>query len=258
MSPMARSSKGDFAKFFANPSVETLPEYLRNHLGEQNFLDFKEKWPEKQDLARHVLAMANCDGGAIIIGVKDGTPADPIGIQGDITDKTDIARQLSPYLPTKLMKIIAVEDFDYDNAIYDESIRGKKFQGLFVSKDPSGLPYFNTKSLGGHPAKSIFVRKEFSSKIADAEDIAALAERCIKAATIDHADDSLQNDLFQLKLLYDQIPQFMPSSLAMAAIFADNFLWDKSRKNPRYPDIEYEAFIRECIDTKMTKIRSKL
>jgi hypothetical protein len=61
-----------FAKFFEKPTRDRLRELLKNNVGELDNLDFKESFPEKEKLAKHILAIANSKGGVIIVGQKKG------------------------------------------------------------------------------------------------------------------------------------------------------------------------------------------
>ena len=44
----------EFFRFLEAPTRENFRELLRGHLGEFDFLDFKENWPEKSKLAKHI------------------------------------------------------------------------------------------------------------------------------------------------------------------------------------------------------------
>jgi hypothetical protein len=54
-----------FTKFFEEPTRDKLRELLKNNVGELDNLDFKESFPAKDKLAKHLLAMANVMGSGL-------------------------------------------------------------------------------------------------------------------------------------------------------------------------------------------------
>lgn len=62
-------NKDELHDVLNNPTRENFRVPLQNHLGEEDYLDFKKGWPEKEKEARHILAMANSGGGCIVFGV---------------------------------------------------------------------------------------------------------------------------------------------------------------------------------------------
>lgn len=111
---MKKSFNEDIAKFFEIPSRESFRDLLQNHFGEQNYLDFKQNWPNYSKLAKHILAMANSGGGIIVVGVseKEGT-LDAVGLK-DIIDKSDINKGCTKFLADNLKYEIL--DFAYDSS----------------------------------------------------------------------------------------------------------------------------------------------
>ncbi|HTT76243.1 MAG TPA: ATP-binding protein [Candidatus Binataceae bacterium] len=93
-----------FAQFFEDPSRETLRNLLKEYFGETGSLDFKEQWPTRARLAKHVLGMANTSNGCLVIGVGEKTDKtlEPIGLK-DFKDKADIQNGLKRFLPSDLM-----------------------------------------------------------------------------------------------------------------------------------------------------------
>ncbi len=114
-----------FAKFFEAPTRTGLRDLLKGNIGETDYLDFKEDWPEWVKLAKHILAMANSGGGAIVVGVKqyeDGT-VEAIGLT-KLVDKSDISKKVAGYIPSTVA--IEILDFSYTESEY-EKIKGKSF-----------------------------------------------------------------------------------------------------------------------------------
>lgn len=78
-----------FSRFFEKPSRDTLRDLLKYGSGEADRFDFKETWPDKAKIAKHILAFANSGGGALIIGIKDDGGLAASGIpEGKKVDKT--------------------------------------------------------------------------------------------------------------------------------------------------------------------------
>lgn len=80
-----------FAQFFTAPTREALRELLRRNIGETDYLDFKADWPALPKLARHILALANSGGGALVVGVSQQTDGSlvPSGLPS-IKDKAEL------------------------------------------------------------------------------------------------------------------------------------------------------------------------
>ena len=92
-----------FARFFAEPTREALRELRRRSIGETDYLDFNADWPALPKLARHILALANSGGGALVVGVvqeSDGALV-PSGMAA-IKDKAQLIPPLTAYLPKAL------------------------------------------------------------------------------------------------------------------------------------------------------------
>ena len=78
-----------------NPSRDGFVTFVKESCGEQDNIDFKEKWIEKSKLAKIMLAIANSGGGMVVIGIKDnkGKGYEPIGIIGILSDTHGLLRQ---------------------------------------------------------------------------------------------------------------------------------------------------------------------
>ena len=121
------------------PTRENFIDILDNGFGEQDNLDFKEKWIEYQKLSEIILGIANSGGGAIILGVKendDGT-LEGIGLH-QLEDKEKIHSKIQKFLPDTLE--FDIGDFDFTDESYSK-IEGKLFQIMFVGCKEIELPY---------------------------------------------------------------------------------------------------------------------
>ena len=136
---MFKDQHEGFAQFFSAPTREALRELLRRNLGETDYLDFKEAWPDTPKLARHILALANSGGGAIVVGVAQAADGKllPTGLRA-LKDKVDLIPPVKAYVPKSLD--VQVLDFHFDASEYAALI-GKVFQVLLVESDAKELPY---------------------------------------------------------------------------------------------------------------------
>src|SRR5262245_17775854 len=90
----------EFARFLEAPSRPNLRELLHRQSGEYDFLDFKETWPEKSELARHILAFANSGNGCIVAGVaeREDKTLESKGLPA-LKDKTVLKDSVQKFLP---------------------------------------------------------------------------------------------------------------------------------------------------------------
>ena len=96
-------NKDELYEILTNPTRENFRVLLQNHLGEEDYLDFKKEWPDKEKEARHILAMANSGGGCIVFGVtqnEDGT-FDITGLD-KFKDAANLRNEVKGYLPAPL------------------------------------------------------------------------------------------------------------------------------------------------------------
>jgi len=103
---LSKKQHEGFASFFEKPTRESLRSLLKENIGETDYLDFKEIWVPFPKLSKHILALSNSGGGAIIIGVKendDGTTT-PVGLK-EFQDKEKISKGVAKYLPDNIVYV---------------------------------------------------------------------------------------------------------------------------------------------------------
>lgn len=146
--PRSKGFYERFAQFFEKPTRDSLAQLLQAHEGETDNLDFKADFLADSKLARHILALANSGGGAIIFGVEekgDGTLRS-VG-SSTLVDKVDIKNGIKKYTPNSLLNnLIDVVGFEYESTAY-QNLAGKKFQALFVEDDPIAVPFVSNSSV---------------------------------------------------------------------------------------------------------------
>jgi hypothetical protein len=247
----------EFARFFEQPTRPALRDLLRKHVGELDHLDFKESWVE--DLARHVLAMGNSGGGAVIFGVRQGTDGsfESCGLS-DLRDKAVVAKSLRKFVPESLRH--TVHDFVFPDSEYP-AIRGLKFQVLLVEDNPEHIPFLCLADGPKEVEGTVYVRDGTESKRASYRQLQDLINRRLATGHSTQRELTLTDHLADIRMLYQQIdktrtrwmrdkPSYL-EELGIAAVIG-GVLGERriEEQNPEYPKEAYEAFIRRMIETK--------
>ena len=192
----------NFARFLEASTRESFRELLRGHLGEYDFLDFKEAWPEKSEIAKHILAFANSGTGCLVIGVaeKEDNTYDIKGLS-TLTDKTQMKDSLQKFLP----KTVAynIFDFEYDAAEYP-SLMGKKFQLLLVMHDGESIPILSLAESTSVKRNRIYVRHNDSTREANHDQVQELINKRITRSMQSPKNREIKEHLSDLKTLYEE------------------------------------------------------
>lgn len=261
-----KAIKEEFARLFMNPSLESLPEFLRNGLGEFPYCEFKERWPNTGDLVRHILGIANSGGGLIVIGVaeKSDKTHEAIGIVGAFKDKADFGKEVDKYLPDALRRVVQVIDLDYTSSVNPAELVGKKFQIVYVSDDPSHIPFMANSETTGLGKNTVYVRRDANTEPANYDELQGVINRRVETNHSTRGESDLQSHLDQLKVLYSQIPRHVQSG-GLGEIMAKAMgeamheaLGGRSIENEAYPKEDYQAFVTRMIDGKKRRIQVEL
>ncbi|HEL3840459.1 TPA: ATP-binding protein [Stenotrophomonas maltophilia] len=188
-----------FARFFTAPTREALRDLLRRNIGETDYLDFKADWPALPKLARHILALANSGGGALVVGVSQQTDGSlvPIGLPS-LKDKAQLIPPLSGYLPKPLE--FEILDFAFGAAEY-EVLVGRSFQVLLVEDNPKLLPFLALREAEGLRTSVVYVRAGTASSEAGHLQLQALLNRRIESGHSSKPSLDLDMHLAQLRVL---------------------------------------------------------
>lgn len=243
-----------FSRFFEKPSRDTLRDLLKYGSGESDRFDFKESWPEKAKIAKHILALANSGGGALIIGVKDDGDLAASGIaQGQKVDKTDIVKQVTSYIPANLK--FDIFDFDYPGDSEYTQIKGKSFQVVIVECEDSDLPYLCCKGHTDLKDNVVYVRKRKESTEADHDDLQEVLNRRLKTGYSSSGLLTLKEDLEQLRILYREMDNFRRYGITQ--LLSENMLngFLSGQRSAKYPKQSLEDFVAEMIEHKKQKIK---
>lgn len=252
--------KDELYDVLKNPTRENFRYLLQNHLGEEDYLDFKKEWPDKEKEARHILAMANSGGGCIIFGVlqRDDGTFEITGLD-KFKDAADLRKEIKGYLPSNLKYY--VKDFNYESSEY-EALVGKKFQILIVEDTPVELPFICCKDGEKIKDGDIYVRKGTESEKANNYEISKIIERKMNVSKIPRMNNmDLKKHLEQLKILYNELTYTTNSSeifKGLASAFASIFSNTTVHKKECYPKEDYDEFIVRMLDKKKHRVEEEL
>ncbi len=258
--------KEAFSNFFESPSRSTLKTLLKDNTGEYNDLDFKRELPEKEvDMVKHILAMANTSGGVIVYGVEEDKKSTliPVGINlKESDDKTKFRQKLDKYLDRHLK--YEVIDFHYPDTDtdYQEAIQGKTFRVIIVEYNPRYIPFLSKKQSEKLERKYVYVRKNYSSEIADYESLQNIFSRRIETEFSSLREITLTEHLSELKEMYPFIEKgtwYNDYEYDRRHIDIDAVMYGVTRvfePNPNYPKEDFEKFVGRMIDMKKSVIES--
>lgn len=197
---LAKTHHEGFARFFEQPTRESFRELIRQGIGETDYLDFKAQWPDLNKIAKHILALANSGGGAIVVGIKqneDGS-LEPIGLV-ELIDKVEIVKIVKKYAPSGLN--YDVIDFSFEGSEYP-AIKGKKFQVVIVEYTEEVLPLLALKSGTDIKGNVAYVREGTESIEANHEQMEHLINLRVESGYSSSHTLDLREHLDQLKVLY--------------------------------------------------------
>ena len=237
-----------FAKFFEEPTRESLRELLKHNIGELDGLDFKEVWPETPKLAKHILGFANSGGGALVIGVKENADGsgEPIGLEA-LSDKTNIIKKVKDYLPSQISPDII--DFPFKDSEYP-TLKGKAFQVLLVESDPKHLPFLAKRDGEGVKRNAIYVREGVSTTEASHETLQKIINRRLDTGYSSQKTLELKDHIEQLKILDKERPSNKSNLSNYEKIFGVTLA---NRATP-----EYIQFIESIYEKKKRLIEKEL
>jgi predicted HTH transcriptional regulator len=241
-----RGLKELFATFLEEPTRSGLRDVLQNHLGETKYLDFKANWEIASKTAKHILGLANSQGGCLIIGVSQNgdNSFDLIGLT-KFEDKADIIKSIQKYLPNKV--IFEVLDFSYEESEYPK-LKGKRFQILLVQDTPTYVPFISTAEGEGIRKNTIYIRRQGETAEANSDELQEVINRRIETQYSTRNEQALEKTLKELKTLYDFIPKYVERADWESLEYFDYI------RNPDYPQEGFENFIRKLIDKKKTEV----
>ncbi len=245
------------------PTLDKFREFIKNHTGEHNSIDFKKQWIEGNQLAKEMLAIANSGGGVIIFGVtemEDGS-IDVSGLE-ELKDPADVSNEIKNFLSSDLK--YELYPFSFTTSEYKE-LEGHHYQMMVIEDSPEFIPFMAKKESGSLKPNAIYIRRGTSCEMANQEEIRDIINRRINYAhPLNGEPLDLEEHLKQLKVLYENIEkQKVYISGGITDVFKGliSSWWsgqERTEPNPLYPDEEYDEFISRLIVAKKNKIERVL
>ena len=237
------------------PTLDKFREFIKNHTGDHNSIDFKKQWIEGNQLAKEMLAIANSGGGVIIFGVAEGDDGsiDVSGLQ-DLKDPADVSNEIKNFLSSDLK--YELYPFSFTTSEYKE-LEGHHYQMMVIEDSPEFIPFMAKKESGSLKPNAIYVRRGTSCEIANQEEIREIISRRINYAhPLNGEPLDLEEHLKQLKTLYESIDKekvYYTFALSSALSGFSNSIWGGEKRtepNPLYPDESYDEYISRLITAK--------
>ncbi|MBB4598918.1 AlbA family DNA-binding domain-containing protein [Xanthomonas arboricola] len=240
---ISKAQYESFSDFFSHPSRDRLRDLLRANIGEADYLDFKQAWPESTKLAKHILAVANSGGGAIVVGVSQQANGALVSSGlAKLADKANIIRPMSTYLPKELEYQIL--DFSYTASEYPVLV-GRCFQVLLVEDSVGALPFLALRDGDGIRCNAVYVRCGTSSTEASHDQLQILINRRIETGHSTRPVMDLERNLEQLRALDE------------ARERNDSFISEISRRESMLTDREssdFKDFVEEAYEAKKHQV----
>ena len=258
--PFPKQTKDIIYSLLQEPTLDNFREFIKNHTGEHNSIDFKQHWVEGPHLAKLMLAIANSGGGIIVFGIaeaEDGS-ADVTGLS-ELKDPAIISNEIKNYLSSDLK--YEVYNFSYTSSEYEELI-GRHYQMMSIDDTPEYIPFLAKKESEQLKPNQIYIRRGTSCEIANQEELRDIIARRINYAhPLTGEPLELEEHLKQLKVLYESIDKevtsYEYSGLSkMLSGFASSLFGGvkKVEPNPVYPDEQYDEYVARLITAKKNKI----
>lgn len=251
------------------PTLDKFREFIKNHTGEHNSIDFKSQWTESAQLAKEMLAIANSGGGIIFFGIteKEDGSIDLSGLP-EIRDPAIVSNEIKNFISSDLG--YEIYPFSYTSSEYS-ALEGHHYQMMVIDDTPEYIPFMAKKESGSLRPNAIYIRRGTSCEIANQEEIRSIIDRRINYVhPLNGEPLELKEHLKQLRILYENIEKEkisyekgLPDGIraVVNAIVSASMSWQGEKKierNPLYPDEEYEEFISRLIQAKKNKIERVL
>jgi len=254
--------KEQLASFLKEPTRRNLQHLLQLEAVEDNDLEFKRELLPFDSLAKHILAMANKNGGAIVFGVEEikGNQFFPYGLSNSF-DITDIEKKLGTYIPKKLETSIIPIYFKGED---HPELKDKLFLIVIVKYNPRYIPFISLKAGKNLEKDIIYIRRNRASEPINHDELQEILNNRIDTEYSTTDERKLIEHLEELKELYSRIPKtikqvvsytppLMPLDLGLSSQSRKMMFGEteyKTSPNPDYPQESYESFINKLSEIK--------
>ena len=128
-----------FAKNLSEVGYNDIDALLQNKIPESDILDYKQQFPDENDLLKHISAFANTRGGVMIFGITEsgrgGYPIQIDGIDSSAINKERIEQLiLSNIVPRLHVKLRAVQHPDTDKSVFLIQIPYSQYRPHFSNR----------------------------------------------------------------------------------------------------------------------------
>ena len=263
--------KDNLASFLKDPTRDNLRSLLMLESVEDNDLEFKRQLIPHDNIAKHILAMSNKNGGAIVFGVHEGED-NTFQCNGldNLPDMTDFDKKLSTYIPTELERNNLLNSIPFHFNSDDLDFSRKIFLAIVVKYNPRYVPFVSTKAGEKLKKDTIYIRRNRASEPANHDEIQYILNKRIETEYSTTDERELIEHLEELKKLYSYIPKTVRvvnetisgiiSSQKLSARSSPKVESNTQRilkeleyrilPNPDHPKESYEAFIGKLIEIK--------
>lgn len=243
------------------PTLDNFREFIRNHTGEHNTIDFKKQWIEGNQLAKEMLSIANSGGGVIMFGISESEDGS-ISVTGleELKDPAIVSDSIKNYISSNLK--YELYPFSYNSSEYKE-LEGHHYQMMVIGDTPEFIPFMAKRESGSLKTNEIYVRRGTSCVVANQEEIRDIINRRINFVhPLNGEPLDLEVHLKQLQVLYENIEKnktYYVNRWNLAHSVLSSLRGEKrTEANPLYPDEEYDEFISRLIIAKKNKIERVL
>ena len=254
--------KEHLTSFLKEPTRLNLRHLVQIEAVEDNDLEFKRELLPFDSLAKHILAMANKNGGAIVFGVEEikANQFSPCGLSNSF-DITDIEKKLGTYISKKLETSIIPINFKGEN---DPEFKDKSFLIFIIKYNPRYVPFISLKAGENIKKDTIYIRRNRASEPVNYDELQEILNNRIDTEYSATDERKLIEQLEELKELYShvsktirQVASYTPPSIplnlrlimqdAKGAFGKTDY---ETSSNPNYPQENYESFIKKLIEIK--------
>lgn len=254
--------KEQLASFLKEPTRLNLRHLLQIEAVEDNDLEFKRELLPFDSLAKHILAMANKNGGAIVFGVEEikANQFSPCGLSNSF-DITDIEKKLYTYVSKKLKASIIPTYFKGED---HPEFKDKFFLIVIIEHNLRYVPFISLKAGENIKKDTIYIQRNRASEPINYDELQEILNNRIDTEYSTTDERKLIEHLEELKELYSHIPKTiqqvvsytppsMPLNLGFSKQQSKRMFGETEYKtfpNLDYPQESYESFIKKLIEIK--------
>lgn len=247
--------------FLGETTHQNFQVLLKHGAIEDDDLDFKRDLLPFDEVAKHILAMANKHGGAIVFGVEEinTNVFQPCGLSKSL-DITDIEKKIRPYFPRELQPIVHFVPICFNEDELDDNIKGRHFLVVIIDYEPRYVPFVAAKESDKLRKDYIYIRRNRASEPINHDELQEVLNKRIDTQHSTTTERELREHLDELKELYGHIPRNISKVISHTPSIFESTLKNtilmlgetkyENIPNPNYPEEDYEKFVKRIIEIK--------